>query len=104
MNRGLDRQSCAIESAAKWNPKKKVFVLFASPRVLDGTEPKHVQALMQYKNIVFRNVDLWAYAKGTPIEDWMEDNVLFTSDYVNFHMSDLLRYLRCVYRSWDRYL
>lgn len=53
-----------------------------------------INALMVYKNIRLRNVDMWEYAKGTLVEDWINENVLFTSNYVNFHMSDFMRYLR----------
>lgn len=89
------RQACAIESAAKTNPDKEVFVLFTSPRKrsIPGSSA-HLEALSQYKNIILRNVDLWEYSRGTLIEDWIHDNVLFTSEYVNFHLSDFMRFLR----------
>lgn len=60
-----------------------------------------INALMVYKNIRLRNVDMWEYAKGTLVEDWINENVLFTSNYVNFHMSDFMRYLR--WESWWLY-
>lgn len=86
-------QACAIESAAKWNPDKKVFVLFASARTSNGNHPKHVKALKEYKNIIFRNVNLWRYAKRTPLDSFMRADKLFTSNFVVAHMSDLLRFL-----------
>ena len=77
-----------------------MYVLFISPR-LDVSEdsPSHLKALLQYKNVKFRNVDMWEYAKGTTIEDWINDNVIFTSAFVTFHLSDLMRYLRYINRS-----
>lgn len=74
------------------NPNRRVFVLFTSPRGLDNDV--YTKTLLKYKNIHLRNVDIWRYAKGTLIEEWINDNVLFTSAYVNFHLSDYMRYLR----------
>lgn len=54
----------------------------------------YLAALSTYENVFFRNVDIWEYSHGTLIEEWINENALFTSDYVNFHMSDFMRYLR----------
>lgn len=40
-----------------------------------------------------RNVNLWEYAKDTPIDDWFNNGQLFQSKYLNSHTSDFLRYL-----------
>ncbi|XP_059620048.1 lactosylceramide 4-alpha-galactosyltransferase-like [Phlebotomus argentipes] len=88
------RQACAIESAAKMNPKWDVFVLFASPvGFLNKTSLPLIDALKSYDNIHFRNVNLWNYAVGTPIADWIRDGQIFYSSYMNSHVSDFLRYL-----------
>lgn len=91
------RQACAIESAAKLNPNWDVFVLSAAPVGLlnDSTipPPKVISALLKYPNIHFRNLNLWTYALGTPLEDWFLSDILFTSQYLNSHVSDFLRYL-----------
>lgn len=86
-------QSCAIESAAKQNPNRDVFVLFNSPRIMDNASSL-IAALSQYKNVFLRNVDMWEYSQDTLIAGWINENVIFTSDYVNFHLSDFMRYLR----------
>lgn len=52
-----------------------------------------LQALESYSNINLRNVNLWTYAYSTPIEQWIIDEELFYSQYVNSHASDFLRYL-----------
>lgn len=91
------RQACAIESAAKANPERDVFVLFASPRILSTSSPEssyYAAALSAYRNVIFRNVDIWEYSRGTLIEEWINENYIFTSNYVNFHLSDFMRYLR----------
>lgn len=90
------RQACAIESAAKTNPTWDVFLLFASPSGFSNSTPKEpiVSALETYPNIYMRNVNLWTYAQDTPVNEWIFEEKLFYSDYINSHTSDFLRYLR----------
>lgn len=40
-----------------------------------------------------RNVNLWKYAKDTPVDEWFRSGALFESKYLNSHTSDFLRYL-----------
>lgn len=40
-----------------------------------------------------RNVHLWTYAAGTPMEMWLQKGDLFRSQFMNSHASDFLRYL-----------
>ncbi|KAJ6647401.1 Lactosylceramide 4-alpha-galactosyltransferase [Pseudolycoriella hygida] len=90
------RQACAIESAAKLNPNRDIFVLFASPvgfREIDSNLPPNIKALKNYPNIHFRNNNVWKYAEGTPAEKWMQTGTLFESSYLFEHMSDVLRYV-----------
>lgn len=90
------RQACAIESAAKMNPEWDVFLLFASPvGFSNGTAPISpiINALKSYPNIHLRNVNLWTYARNTPLADWINAGDLFLSKYMNSHASDFLRYL-----------
>lgn len=88
------RQACAIESAARANPNRDVFVLFTSPVGFreDATvsEP-FFRALQLYPNIYVRNLDLWNYTRGTPVHEWMQTDKLFSSRYIVAHTSDLLR-------------
>lgn len=90
------RQACAIESAAKTNPTWDVFLLFASPSGFSnnsvGKEPI-IAALESYSNIYMRNVNLWSYASETPLNQWIFDEHLFYSKFINSHASDFLRYL-----------
>lgn len=88
------RQACAIESAARQNPTWDVFVLFASPvGYSNQTQITIIDTLLSYPNIYFRNVDLWNYAKDTPVEAWLQDGEIFQSKFMNSHVSDFLRYL-----------
>lgn len=50
-----------------------------------------------------RNLNLWTYAKDTPLEDWIMNGELFLSAYLNAHVSDFLRYLS-LYRWGGIYL
>ncbi len=91
------RQACAIESAARMNPKHEVFVLFASPvGFRDSTVsnlPTNIEVLKTYPNVHLRNVNLWKYVEDTPLESWLSNNTLFESMYFHEHLSQVLRYL-----------
>lgn len=76
------RQACAIESAALHNPNFQVFVLFASATYFPGiADPENpiIDALLNYDNINFRQLNLWRYAENTPIENWVKSGDLFHS-------------------------
>lgn len=88
------REACAIESAALHNPSFSVFVLFASPAYRDyNNTPPVMEAILSYTNVHLRNLNLWTYAAGTPMYQWLKDGKLFSSSYVLSHVSDFLRYL-----------
>lgn len=70
-------------------------MLFASPvGYLNNSYDPIVSALEKYPNIFMRNVNLWTYSHDTPIDQWIRDEILFHSKYINSHASDFLRYLR----------
>lgn len=81
--------------------------MFASPRGLynDSAEPipPPIAALQTYPNIFLRNIDLWSYAADTPMERWLARGHLFSSLYLNSHVSDFLRYLT-LYRYGGTYM
>lgn len=52
-----------------------------------------MSALNQHKNIQFRTLDIYKYAKNTPAKDWQEYDRIFLSGYVIEHISDYLRLL-----------
>ena len=80
---------CAIESAARHNPNRKIFVLFASPT---DSKVSNV-ALKSYANVHFLNVNLDAFVEKTPAKKFYQSGELFTSKYLVEHMSDFLRLL-----------
>ncbi|KAH8285816.1 hypothetical protein KR018_009490 [Drosophila ironensis] len=104
------RQACAIESAALHNPNFQVFVLFAGPTYQFAAGERNnsqgqrlLEAIRSYGNVHLRRLNLWSYASGTPIEEWLKDGSLFRSSYLFSHISDFLRYLT-LYRYGGLYL
>lgn len=99
------RQACAIESAARYHPKRDIFVVFSSPVGVKSNEklPPYIDMLYKYDNIHFRNMDLWRYSMNSPIEEWSTSNQLFDSHFLYEHMSDILRILS-LYRYGGIYL
>ncbi|KAH8402943.1 hypothetical protein KR222_000556 [Zaprionus bogoriensis] len=100
------RQACAIESAALNNPTFQVFVLFTSTTYLpnaDKLKQAIINALLSYRNVQFRQLDIWQYAKDTPMENWINREDLFRSSFLKEHISDLLRLLS-LYRYGGIYL
>lgn len=76
------RQACAIESAALHNPNFQVYVLFASrTHIPKENDPrvKLLNAILSYKNVHLRQLNLWQYAKDTPIENWLKKGDLLSS-------------------------
>lgn len=88
------RQACAIESAAKWNVDRDVFVIFTSKvGFLDDVDAPIMNALQFYENIHFRNINLTTYTAGTPAEEWLRSDQLFLSKYLHSHVADFLRFI-----------
>lgn len=73
------RVACSIESAALHNSNFKIFVLFSSslyfPKPGDRRFPI-LNAILSYKNVNLRQVNLKQYAKHTPVEQWVQQGVL----------------------------
>lgn len=89
------RQVCSIESAARLNPNWDIFILFASPVGFSDDVGLTVASLIAYPNIYWRNVNLWAYGRDTPAEEWIfDEGQLFSSSYFTSHASEYLRYVR----------
>lgn len=87
------RQICSIESAAKNNPNFDIFILFLSPRfIIFDSIQKEIQRLqLNYKNLFFRNNDIWRYTENSPAYQFLESGEIFESNYLPVHMSDFIR-------------
>lgn len=98
------RQACAIESAAKWNQDRDVFVIFtANVGFPVDIESPIIRALKSYPNIHFRNINLATYAANTPMDNWFQTDQLFESKFLISHTSDFLRFTS-MYRFGGIYL
>lgn len=87
------RQACSIEAAARAHPNYKIFVLHAAPRIF-GKPNQFVSALLtSYDNVNLRNIDVWSYSRGTPLEEFFDTMQFTNSKYFNVHLSDVLRFL-----------
>jgi hypothetical protein len=62
------RELCAVESAAKHNPKTSVVLHMISPRLYNNRMVRAVKAA--YRNVVYRRFDLAEALEGTPLEEW----------------------------------
>jgi len=89
------RQTCAIESAARMNPNRDVFVLFASPVGFktNGEDPPMIAELKSYPNVYFRHVNIREFSKNTPAEEWIKKDRIQTSPFFIYHLSDYIRLL-----------
>lgn len=88
----IHRQACSIESAAKLNPNRDVYILFVTPvGFVKEPESPIIAALKSYQNIHFRNVDIYEFSKNTPAEQWIKQDRIFTSAFFVAHLSDYLR-------------
>lgn len=90
------RQACAIESAAKWNPNRDIFVLFTAPLGLPSNgqvDSPILKALSSYINIQFRNVNWYKYSVDTPAEEWVKKDKMLTTEHFKGHLSDFIRLL-----------
>ncbi|XP_058824632.1 lactosylceramide 4-alpha-galactosyltransferase [Topomyia yanbarensis] len=98
------RQACAVESAARMNPTRQTFVLFAAPvGFRNKSSLPLMDALLSYPNVELRFVNLTTYAQDTPLKDWMQSGEIFRSKYMNSHLSDVMRYLT-LYKYGGTYL
>lgn len=97
------RQLCAIESAAKNNPSWQIYVLFAANIGATSNQSDMVNAVLTYENVRFRRLNLTTYGEATPLSEWMREGRMFESNFVNSHLSDVLRYLT-LYKYGGTYL
>lgn len=90
------RQACAVESAARMNPNRTVYLFYASPGVFQDDQSESdglIRNLMSYSNIKLQYLNIKKFVQGTPVEKLWTDEKIYKSKYVLPHMSDILRYL-----------
>ena len=97
----LNRQACAIESAALTNPDMDIYVYMAvnrppgDPEVDQGEglgrHCKTMELLESYANVYVLRDDLSKHLTGTPLESMYASGQMSKSMYSYQHMSDALR-------------
>lgn len=76
------------------NPESQVFLLFSyEVGFFNETPLPIIDALLSYKNIHLNVLNITEYSKNSPLEKWVEDGALFSSDYLTVHTSDVVRML-----------
>lgn len=99
-----NRQACAIESAARWNPDRDIFVLFPSQIGFSELYSSSIMhSLRFYRNIYFRRVNYQNYGLSSPAEDLLESDQIFLSNFLTETLSDILRFVT-LYRFGGIYL
>ena len=88
------RSACAVESTARTNPNRNIYVIYSCPIVgkIEESRP-HVIQLLKYKNVKIWHLDILNYVKYTPLEKWNFHEKVNTSKWPLSHASDILRYL-----------
>ncbi|XP_031627248.1 lactosylceramide 4-alpha-galactosyltransferase-like [Contarinia nasturtii] len=89
------RETCAIESAATQNPNRDVYVLFVSPVGFTPNKSNSslIGILKSFRNVHFRNLNIYDFSKNTPAEQWVTRDQIFLSPYFKTQMSDYIRFL-----------
>ncbi|PSN40797.1 hypothetical protein C0J52_07184 [Blattella germanica] len=88
------RSACAIESAARTNPNRKVYVVYSCPIVgAIENSSEHVMQLFEYPNVKIWKLNVTEYFANTPLEKWEFYKKMNTSKWPLSHSSDVLRYL-----------
>lgn len=109
----VHRQACAIESTARHNPERDIFVVFASPVGFAGNGsdpfdrrmhvPEIVKRLNAFPNIHLRNANLTTFIAGTPMEALERRGMVYRSTWPPIHLADVMRLL-VIYRYGGIYL
>lgn len=82
------KQACSIESAARANPNREIYVLFSAPV---NFEDAPIDLTQIFPNIQFRRVHIVEYAKDTPVEKLVANGALNRTRWPISHTSDILR-------------
>lgn len=83
-----------LSRANRANPDRSVYVLFLSPELKCGDDVAAAFSLVtHYRNVRLRHVDLAAYTRDTPVEDFVGSGVMDDGLWPVEQLSDLMRIL-----------
>lgn len=97
-----ERQSCAVESAARNNPDRPVQLFMLHTGGIDYSVP-WLGVLSQYPNVEIVFIKEEEYFRGTPLEAWFAQDKWRSSPHKNIHLSDYLR-MASAYKGGGLYL
>ena len=84
------KQMCAIESAARNNPRARVNVLSIRATFPDDFQRRqHADLFSNIRLLKFTPTELF---NDTPLWRWWQSGVIFSSPYYHSHMSDAVRF------------
>lgn len=93
------RQSCAVESAARYNPDRPIEVFISTDDPdgkglpLDYSTDPWLQIFEQFGNVAIVMYNQTEYFSGTPLEPWYRAGVWRNGSYGLVHLSDYFRAL-----------
>lgn len=89
-----NRQACAVESAARRNPDRDIFVLFPSQVGFSELYSSSIMhSLRLYRNVYLRRVNYQNYGLSTPAEELLASDRIFQSSFLTETLSDILRFV-----------
>ena len=87
------KEICSIESAAKNNPDKNVYVVMTSP-VMEFQNHSAASAVSKrYPNLHFRHVDAHSFISDSILRDIWKEGLIQRSKFFVSHFSDVMRFL-----------
>ena len=87
------KEICSIESAAKNNPDKNVYVVMTSPVIEFRNHSATSSVMKKYPNLHFRHVDAHSFISDSILRDIWKEGLIQRSKFFVSHFSDVMRFL-----------
>ena len=87
------KEICSIESAAKNNADKNVYVVMTSPSMQFHNQSTAGAVVKRYPNLHFRHVDAHTFVSDSELRGIWEAGVIQRSKFFVSHFSDVMRFL-----------
>ena len=88
------KESCAIESAARYHLNNQIYVIFTSPIVqLKHKSDPLLKIIQSYDNVHMKYLNIGSFVQDTPLRDLWNDSSIQSSNYLVSHLSDVFRFL-----------
>ena len=87
------KEICSIESAAKNNADKNVYVVMTSPTMEFHNHSTASAVVKGYPNLHFRHVDAHTFVSDSELRGLWEEGIIQRSKFFVSHFSDVMRFL-----------